>query len=165
MNTKEEIVDLTNEIKTFYKKINEENTDALNRLNIMKAHLEGIINNQTDKDVDVDIDDVKRDLANVKTDIIKITEYTKEMNEASNKFFTSLETQTDEYKLRNLQNTNIALKLIGGGRYHNNTTMTMKDIRELCKYNQIKLSRVVNDIRVVYKKKELLTKLKRKKVI
>jgi len=53
----------------------------------------------------------------------------------------------------------------GGGRYHNNTTMTMKDIRELCKDNQIKLSRVVNDIRVVYKKKELLTKLKRKKVI
>jgi hypothetical protein len=52
----------------------------------------------------------------------------------------------------------------GGGRYHNNT-MTMKDIRELCKDNQIKLSRVVNDIRVVYKKKELLTKLKRKKVI
>jgi hypothetical protein len=53
----------------------------------------------------------------------------------------------------------------GGGRYHNNTTMTMKDIKELCKDNQIKLSRVVNDKRVVYKKKELLTKLKRKKVI
>ena len=52
----------------------------------------------------------------------------------------------------------------GGGRYYNNT-MTMKDIRELCKDNQIKLSRVVKDIRVVYKKKELLTKLKRKKVI
>jgi len=52
----------------------------------------------------------------------------------------------------------------GGGQYHNNT-MTMKDIRELCKDNQIKLSRVVNDIRVVYKKRELLTKLKRKKVI
>ena len=44
-------------------------------------------------------------------------------------------------------------------------TMTMKDIKELCKANQIKLSRVVKDKRVVYKKKELLTKLKRKKVI
>ena len=44
-------------------------------------------------------------------------------------------------------------------------TMTMKDIRQLCKDNQIKLSRVVNDKRVVYKKKELITKLKRKKVI
>ena len=44
-------------------------------------------------------------------------------------------------------------------------TITMKDIRQLCKDNQIKLSRVVNDKRVVYKKKELLTKLKRKKVI
>ena len=44
-------------------------------------------------------------------------------------------------------------------------TMTMKDIKELCKANQIKLSRVVKDKRVVYKKKELITKLKRKKVI
>lgn len=44
-------------------------------------------------------------------------------------------------------------------------TMTMKDIKELCKANQIKLSRVVIDKRVVYTKKELLTKLKRKKVI
>ena len=43
--------------------------------------------------------------------------------------------------------------------------MTMKDIKELCKANQIKLSRVVKDKRVVYTKKELLTKLKRKKVI
>jgi hypothetical protein len=162
MDTKEKIVALTNEIKTFYKEINEENTDALNRLNIMKAHLEGIIKKPTDKDVN--IYDVKRDLANVDEDIIRITEYTKEMNEASTKFFASLETQTDEEKLRNLKNTNNALKLIGGGRYHNNT-MTMKDIRKLCKDNQIKLSRVVNDKRVVYKKKELLTKLKRKKVI
>ena len=44
-------------------------------------------------------------------------------------------------------------------------TMTMKDVKELCKANQIKLSRVVNDKQVVYTKKELLTKLKRKKVI
>jgi hypothetical protein len=164
MNAKEEIADLTNKIKTFYIGINEDNTNALNRLNTMTAHLRGIINNPTDYK-NVDIDDVKGDLANVETDIIKITEYTKVMNEASKKFFTSLGTQTDEDKLRNLKNTNNALELIGGGRYHNNTTMTMKDIRELCKDNQIKLSRVVNDIRVVYKKKELLTKLKRKKVI
>ena len=54
-----------------------------------------------------------------------------------------------------------------GGRRNKPTydTMTMKDIKELCKANQIKLSRVVNDKRVVYKKKELITKLKRKKVI
>ena len=67
-----------------------------------------------------------------------------------------------EDKLSDIEKSN---RISGGGRYHNNTTMTMKDIRELCKDNQIKLSRVVNDIRVVYKKKELLTKLKRKKVI
>ena len=58
-------------------------------------------------------------------------------------------------------------KLDGGGRRNKPTydTMTMKVIKELCKAYQIKLSRVVNDKRVVYKKKELITKLKRKKVI
>ena len=43
--------------------------------------------------------------------------------------------------------------------------MNMKDIRELCKANQIKLSRVVDGKRVAYKKKELMTKLKRKKLL
>jgi len=43
--------------------------------------------------------------------------------------------------------------------------MTMKDIKELCKANQIKLSKVVEGKRVVYKKKELITKLKRKKLL
>jgi hypothetical protein len=43
--------------------------------------------------------------------------------------------------------------------------MTMKDIKELCKVNQIKLSKVVEGERVVYKKKELITKLKRKKLL
>jgi hypothetical protein len=41
----------------------------------------------------------------------------------------------------------------------------MKDIKELCKANQIKLSRVVEGKRVAYKKKELITKLKRKKLL
>jgi hypothetical protein len=43
--------------------------------------------------------------------------------------------------------------------------MTMKDIKELCKANLIKLSKVVEGKRVVYKKKELITKLKRKKLL
>ena len=43
--------------------------------------------------------------------------------------------------------------------------MNMKDIKELCKANQIKLSKTVNDSRVVYTKKELITKLKRKKLL
>jgi hypothetical protein len=41
----------------------------------------------------------------------------------------------------------------------------MKDIKELCKANQIKLSRVVEGKHVVYNKKELITKLKRKKLL
>ena len=54
-----------------------------------------------------------------------------------------------------------------GGRHNksNNTDINMKDIRELCKANQIKLSRVVNDKSIVYTKKELITKLKRKKLL
>jgi hypothetical protein len=37
-------------------------------------------------------------------------------------------------------------------------------IKELCKANQIKLSRIIDGKRVVYKMKELITKLKRKKI-
>lgn len=94
-------------------------------------------------------------------------------NELFKNFSTLIENQRSEIvnepllkkiedKLSDIERLN---RISGGGRYHNNTTMTMKDIREVCKDNQIKLSRVVNDKRVVYKKKELLTKLKRKKVI
>ena len=43
--------------------------------------------------------------------------------------------------------------------------MNLKDIKEICKANQIKLSRVVDGKRIAYKKKELMTKLKRKKLI
>jgi len=50
----------------------------------------------------------------------------------------------------------------GGGRHRE---MNVKDIKELCKANQIKLSRVVDGKRVAYKKKELMTKLKRKKLL
>jgi hypothetical protein len=52
-----------------------------------------------------------------------------------------------------------------GGGYRRNKAMTMKDIKELCKANQIKLSKVVDGKRVVYKKKELITRLKRKKLL
>ena len=56
---------------------------------------------------------------------------------------------------------------MGGSRRNklNHADMNMKEINELCKANQIKLSRVVNNKRVVYTKKELITKLKRKKII
>jgi hypothetical protein len=75
------------------------------------------------------------------------------------------------------ENDNEKLKIIGidiiakikridefseGGRHRE---MNLKDIKELCKANQIKLSRVVDGKRVAYKKKELMTKLKRKKLL
>lgn len=60
-----------------------------------------------------------------------------------------------------------AHKRKGGSRRNKATPkdMTMKDIKELCKANQIKLSKVVDDKRVVYKKKELITRLKRKQLL
>lgn len=46
-----------------------------------------------------------------------------------------------------------------------NPTMNMKDIKRLCKANQIKLSKTKDGIRVIYTKKELITKLKRRKIL
>ena len=56
---------------------------------------------------------------------------------------------------------------LNGGRHNKSiyTVMNMKYIKGLCKANQIKLSTTKNDKRVIYKKKELITKLKRKKII
>ena len=59
----------------------------------------------------------------------------------------------------NIANT---IKIMEGGRHRE---MNLKDIKELCKANQIKLSRVVDGKRVAYKKKELMIKLKRKKLL
>lgn len=58
----------------------------------------------------------------------------------------------------------------GGGSRRNKASpkhdeMTMKDIKEMCKANEIKLSKVVEGKRVAFKKKELITKLKRKKLL
>ena len=66
------------------------------------------------------------------------------------------------------KNKNITITSISGGRRRNNSTntdMKMKDVKILCKKNQIKLSTTVNDKRVVYTKKDLITKLKRKKAL
>lgn len=90
----------------------------------------------------------------------------------------SIEKEIDSFKQiseENLKTTEDNLKIynFAGGRKkstkpkpkgkHDDTTM--KDIKELCKANQIKLSRVVEGKRIAYKKNELLTKLKRKKLI
>jgi TRAP-type C4-dicarboxylate transport system substrate-binding protein len=64
-------------------------------------------------------------------------------------------------KKTNINNKNI-YNNTNGGRPNN---MSMKDLKYMCKANQIKLSRVVNGMRIVYTKKELITKLKRKKII
>jgi len=51
-----------------------------------------------------------------------------------------------------------------GGRRSKKSKAPLKAIKELCKANQIKLSRIIDGKRVVYKKSELITKLKRRKI-
>jgi len=69
--------------------------------------------------------------------------------------------RTNKINKTNINNKNIYNNTNGGHR----NNMSMKDIKYMCKTNQIKLSRVVNGVRIVYKKKELITKLKMKKII
>ena len=56
--------------------------------------------------------------------------------------------------------------IVGGRRNSSkHIDLSMKYIKSLCKANQIKLSTTINDKRVTYTKKELITKLKRKKLL
>jgi threonine aldolase len=105
--------------------------------------------------------DEQSDLDKLKSALLKIT---KEFN--YEKFFDkAIITETN---LDNLKSTEtLLMNFISrdpkkGGRHRE---MNLKDIKEICKANQIKLSRVVDGKRVAYKKKELMTKLKRKKLI
>lgn len=68
----------------------------------------------------------------------------------------------NELKAIGINIANLIIQQQNGGRHRE---MNVKDIKELCKANQIKLSRVVDGKRVAYKKKELMTKLKRKKLL
>ena len=75
---------------------------------------------------------------------------------------TNLDTLKSTQSMLNNSITKIESNKKGGYR---NLNMNAKDVKELCKANQIKLSRVVNDKRVAYTKKELITKLKRRKLL
>jgi hypothetical protein len=59
------------------------------------------------------------------------------------------------------------LKYSTGGRRNktNEKDMKMDDIKKLCKNNEIKLSKTVNDKRIIYTKKELITKLRKKNIL
>jgi hypothetical protein len=145
-------------------------TDTDDEGNIVQVDREEIQKNK--EDVENDKKEVEEQI-NKYTDDIK---YIETLRDGLDRLF-NLKINTDKDKLDAVKHfDNINKKLFGenynideykGGRRNKPTydTMTMKDIKEHCKANQIKLSRVVNDKRIVYKKKELLTKLKRKKVI
>jgi len=70
-------------------------------------------------------------------------------------------------KIVDFENNYKRREIAGGGRRNQSkhADVKMKDIKGLCKANNIKLSRVIDGKRVPYNKKELLTKLKRKKII
>jgi hypothetical protein len=80
-------------------------------------------------------------------------------------------TELDKLIEKILQDKKVDEEQNGGGRKKptkpkgKHDDMKMKDIKELCKANQIKLSKVVEGKHVVFKKKELITKLKRKKLL
>jgi len=178
---KKRIIDFYNKTILNYNNILNILTNNLTIINsVLITDYEGF---SDDKGNIVDTDKIKKDVVkdkiyveeqiNTYTDDIK---YIETLRYGLDSLF-NLEGNTDEDKLvavRHFDNINIKLfgdnyktdEHTGGSRNKPNyDTMTMTDIKKLCKANQIKLSRVVNDKRVVYKKKELITKLKRKKVI
>ena len=86
---------------------------------------------------------------------------------ASKVIINKIKNANDLAELKEVGNTivNILKEMEGTEGGYRNLNMNLKDVKELCKANQIKLSRVVNDKRVAYTKKELITKLKRKKLL
>lgn len=147
--------------------------NLFDKMNKLKLELELEMN--TGKDID--FEDYKRQIFDIReeaasTYIALDLEASEQTIINMNDMFSKMETE-----INNMETTDDIMKFFvnikngyynKGGRRRNHpkhTDMTMKDIKELCKANQIKLSKVVDDKRVCYKKKELLTKLKRKKVI
>ena len=101
--------------------------------------------------------------------MIKTSDLSKEQkNDLLNKYNDDsvllLSDESDLDKVYNKYQTMIQNRMKNSGGYRN-LNMNAKDVKELCKAHQIKLSRVVNDKRVAYTKKELITKLKRKKLL
>ena len=86
---------------------------------------------------------------------------------ASKVIINKIKNANDLAELKEVGNTivNILKEMEGTEGGYRNLNMNLKDVKELCKAHQIKLSRVVNDKRVAYTKKELITKLKRKKLL
>ena len=101
------------------------------------------------------------------------------LNELGMPITTPKKTTPKKYKDIDLPDDLFTDDLIDGGRrntakkptakkptkLNRGADMNMKDIRGLCKVNQIKLSKTKDGVRVIYTKKELITKLKRKKIL
>ena len=159
-----EISRLNNKIMKYYNTSINDYEEILGKLLDLKERINFTLSNTEEKDkeavrIDFGVVEGQIDIMTKQIEIIRTK--IKELN--------SLSIEPEQLKiLREIDKgfTDTDFEYTGGRRNKPAyDTMTMKDIRQLCKDNQIKLSRVVNDKRVVYKKKELITKLKRKKVI
>lgn len=146
------------DLKNFYK-------DFVNIMNFyMKIFKE---------EIDVDIS-IYREYANFLTDWLEYEnlerDYIKNLYARSLDFIKRSHADKRSYDsnyYRRLYDPEFKRSNFSGGQHKksNYADMNMKYIKELCKANQIKLSQIKNDKRVIYTKKELITKLKRKKII
>lgn len=94
------------------------------------------------------------------------TGFNKEEDTLTKSFYIDMINRAKEGELDGIEEQ-IKYPRVGGRRRNKpkNPEMKMDDVKRLCKNNQIKLSKTVNGDRVVYTKKELITKLKRKKLL
>ena len=137
-------------------------------VNIMNFYMK-IFKEETDVDISI-----YRDYATFLTEWFKYEhlegDHIKNLYAISIDFIKRRYTDKREYDsnyYRRLYDPQFKRSNFSGGQHNksNYADMNMKYIKELCKANQIKLSQIKNDKRVIYTKKELITKLKRKKII
>jgi hypothetical protein len=102
------------------------------------------------------------------TDVYHIKKlYTKSLENIKERHTEYYKRLYDTNYYSSLYNPQFERSKISGGRRNKSiyADMNIKYVKGLCKANQIKLSQTKNEKRVVYTKKELITKLKRKKII
>ena len=117
----------------------------------MKQLFEENLEKQQEEDIKKLIQSIRRNYTDIDTNKDKNNLYLIDQN------ISTIPLNTINYNKNNYN--------MNGGHYNYSNNTNMKNIKELCKANQIKLSRVVNGMRVIYTKKELITKLKKKKII
>jgi phosphomannomutase len=120
---------------------------------------------------DKNFENLSEDIQQIIEEIIKKQQEEEDAKKLSNIYMDKYsELMMDKYSklikknISNKHNIKNNYNNIDGGSSNIND-LDMKNIKDICKANQIKLSTIINNKRVVYTKKELITKLKRKRII